>query len=224
MFPLQVRFPFEPSTVQPVSVDPPAKLTLVAVVPVGPILIFPAFSNAATVVELVLNRFRVVADVPNVYVVPLVGLSESELADVIVAREPAVTVVALEVIVPLPVLRARSEVAPELIVPAPAKVRDVALTAIVSMDDTEESAPELITIPFIVLPVVGAVIAPPTFNVPATVVLPVLLSTVNLLVLTSKSPVTASVPPTVALLVTLIPVPNAVKFVVPENVLVEVPV
>jgi len=200
MFPLQVRFPFEPSTVQPVSVDPPAKLTLVAVVPVGPILIFPAFSNAATVVELVLNRFRVVADVPNVYVVPLVGLSESELADVIVAREPAVTVVALEVIVPLPVLRARSEVAPELIVPAPAKVRDVALTAIVSIEETPVNAPDVLTfnpfdvnanvpveLPMAVLavPVVFILVAPSRVEPPVTVSRP---DTVALLLITTSPP------------------------------------
>ncbi len=67
MSPLQVRFPVAPSTVQPVSVDPPARLTDVAVLDPGPMLIVPAVENSLTVVTLVLKRFNVpVADVPNV--------------------------------------------------------------------------------------------------------------------------------------------------------------
>ena len=76
----------------------------------------------------------------------------------------------------------------------------------------------------IVLLEVGAEIAPPTFSVPATTVFPFVELTVNLFVLTRKSPLTANVPPIVALLVTLSPVPAAVNRDDPEKVLVDDPV
>jgi len=65
--PLHVRFPFVPSTVQPVCDDPPARLSDVAVLLPGPILIVDPAPNALTVVALLLKRFNVpVAVVPSV--------------------------------------------------------------------------------------------------------------------------------------------------------------
>ncbi len=64
MFPLQVKFPVAPSTVQPVCDDPPARLTDVAVFDPGPILTDVPAPKALTVVALALKRFSVpVADV-----------------------------------------------------------------------------------------------------------------------------------------------------------------
>ena len=123
----------------------------------------------------------------------------------------------------VPASRVRLVVAPVEMAPVPAKVRESASTAMVSMEETEVSAPLFITIPFMVFVEVGAVIAPATFKVPATTVFPVAESTVNLSVLTAKSPMTSSVPPTVALLVTESPIPDAVKEVAPEKVLASVP-
>lgn len=67
MFPEHVRLPVAPSTVHPVSADPPAILTEVALVDAGPMLIDVPAPKALTVVALVLNRLRVpVADVARV--------------------------------------------------------------------------------------------------------------------------------------------------------------
>ena len=138
--------------------------------------------------------------------------------------EFAVKVDALVTRILLPALRVRGLDPADDIVPAPAKPKAVSETEIVSREETEERAPLLTTIPLIVFPTVGADIAPPTFNVPEMVVLPVTASTVNLSELTRKSPATASVPPIVALLVTSSPVPAAEKRDDPVKVLAEVPV
>ena len=67
MFPLQVRFPVAPSTVQPVAPDPPARLINVALFDPGPISIVVAAPKALTSVALVLKTLSVpVADVPKV--------------------------------------------------------------------------------------------------------------------------------------------------------------
>src|SRR5512137_1096159 len=67
IFPLQVRFPVAPSTVQPVCEDPPARLMLVGLLLPGPRFIVVAVPKALTVVTLLLKRFKVpVAEVPNV--------------------------------------------------------------------------------------------------------------------------------------------------------------
>lgn len=111
-------------------------------------------------------------------------------------RELAVNVDALVTRMLFPALRVRGLDPPDEIVPAPAKPKAVSETDIVSRDETEESAPLFMTIPLIVLVEVGAYIVPPTFKVP----------------------------PTVALLVTSSPVPEAVKRDDPEKVLADVPV
>ena len=108
----------------------------------------------------------------------------------------AVIVDALVTNVLFPAFKVRELDPPDDIVPAPAKPKAVSDTDIVSRDETDERAPLFITIPLIVLVEVGAYIVPPTFKVP----------------------------PTVALLVTSSPVPEAVKRDDPEKVLADVPV
>ena len=67
IFPLQLRFPVAPSTVQPVADEPPAILTDVGLLLQGPKLIVVAVPSRLAVVTLALNRFNVpVAEVPNV--------------------------------------------------------------------------------------------------------------------------------------------------------------
>jgi hypothetical protein len=65
-----------------------------------------------------------------------------------------------------PASRVKLDVPPAEILPAPAKPSEVAETEIVSIDETEDSAPELITIPLIVLVAVGATIARVVISAP----------------------------------------------------------
>ena len=66
ILPLHVMFPFDPSIVHPVSVDPPARLIRTAAGPVAPIPIVDADWNALIEEALVLNRLSVpVADDVN---------------------------------------------------------------------------------------------------------------------------------------------------------------
>jgi len=94
---------------------------------------------------------------------------------------PALPVPILIVFALLPVATLTVPVVPEsivkapalVIVPFPANPNAVAETEMVSSEETEESAPLLITMPLMVLEVVGALIALPTVSVPPIVVLPV---------------------------------------------------
>ncbi len=142
MSPEQERFPVAPSTVHPVAVLPPAILTVVAVAPPGAMSMVEALPKALTVVGVELKRLSVVADVSKPYAFPVAGLRDNVLAVCIVAREVAVIVVAFVTMVALPALRVRGFVPPvEAMVPAPAKVIDVGVIVMVSIEVTPDNAP-----------------------------------------------------------------------------------
>ena len=105
---------------------------------------------------------------------------ERVLAEVRVARVAAVKVVALVTMVLFPALRVREFAPPEVIVPAPAKPKEVGVTEIVSIEATPVRAPVVVTLsPVEEIDRVPVVLPIPTLLVPVPRAMSPLPLTVN---------------------------------------------